>query len=138
NRDIQIGLADPGGASLYHYYAHGELKSEGTSITEGIGQSRITANLEGVDIDHAYRCPDDEALTILFDLVQEEGLCLGGSAGVNIAGAVKLAKELGPGKRIVTVLCDYGNRYQSKLFNPEFLKSKGLPVPPWMEARHDT
>ncbi len=133
NRDIQIGIADPGGASLYGYYAHGELKADGTSITEGIGQSRITANLEGVQVDHAYRVPDDEALKILFDLVVEEGLCLGGSAGINIAGAVRLARELGPGHTIVTILCDYGNRYQSKLFNPEFLRSKDLPTPPWLE-----
>ncbi|MEL6569155.1 MAG: cysteine synthase A [Pseudomonadota bacterium] len=134
NPDIKIGLADPGGASLYNYYAHGELKSEGTSITEGIGQSRITANLEGLTIDHPFRLTDDVALKILFDLVREEGLCLGGSAGINIAGAIALAKELGPGHTIVTILCDYGNRYQSKLFNPEFLRSKDLPVPSWMEG----
>ncbi|MEO0816710.1 MAG: cysteine synthase A [Pseudomonadota bacterium] len=134
NPDIKIGLADPGGASLYNYYAHGELKSEGTSITEGIGQSRITANLEGLTIDHPFRLTDDVALKILFDLVREEGLCLGGSAGINIAGAIELAKELGPGHTIVTILCDYGNRYQSKLFNPEFLRSKDLPIPSWMEG----
>ncbi|MEM5517564.1 cysteine synthase A [Henriciella sp. AS95] len=132
-KDVKIGLADPGGAALYQYYKTGELKSEGTSITEGIGQGRITKNLEGLEIDHAYRCSDTEALNILYDLIQEEGLCLGGSAGINIAGAVRLAKELGPGHTIVTMLCDYGNRYQSKLFNPEFLKSKDLPVPPWMK-----
>ncbi|MEL6956366.1 MAG: cysteine synthase A [Pseudomonadota bacterium] len=131
--DVKIGLADPGGASLYNYYAHGELKSEGTSITEGIGQSRITANLEGLEIDHPFRLTDEEALEILFRLVREEGLCLGGSAGINIAGAIALARELGPGHTIVTILCDYGNRYQSKLFNPEFLRSKNLPVPDWME-----
>jgi len=131
--EIKIGLADPGGASLYNHYAHGELKSEGTSITEGIGQSRITANLEGLEIDHPFRLTDEEALEILFRLVREEGLCLGGSAGINIAGAIALARELGPGHTIVTILCDYGNRYQSKLFNPEFLRSKNLPAPDWME-----
>ncbi|NBC20259.1 MAG: cysteine synthase A [Alphaproteobacteria bacterium] len=130
---VKIGIADPGGASLFNYYAHGELKSEGTSITEGIGQSRITANLEGLDVDHAYRCEDPEALDILFRLVLEEGLCLGGSAGINVAGAIRLAREMGPGHTIVTILCDYGNRYQSKLYNPQFLRSKDLPVPPWME-----
>ena len=134
NKDIQIGIADPGGAALYEYYKSGELKSEGTSITEGIGQGRITANLEGIEVDRAYRCTDEEALTILFDLVQNEGLCLGGSAGINVAGAVQMAKDLGPGHTIVTMLCDYGNRYQSKLYNPDFLRSKDLPVPNWMEA----
>ncbi|MEO1038087.1 MAG: cysteine synthase A [Pseudomonadota bacterium] len=134
NRDIKIALADPGGAALYGYYAHGELKADGTSITEGIGQSRITANLEDVEIDEAFRIPDEEALPILFDLVQEEGLCLGGSAGVNIAGAIRLARKLGPGHTIVTILCDHGARYQSKLYNPAFLKEKGLPVPPWLET----
>ncbi len=129
---VTIGLADPGGAALYEYYTSGELKSAGTSITEGIGQGRITANLEGIAVDKAYRIRDDEALHVLFALVQNEGLCLGGSAGINIAGAVRLARELGPGHTIVTILCDYGNRYQSKLFNPEFLHSKGLPAPPWM------
>jgi len=131
---VKIGIADPGGAALYGWFAHGELKAEGTSITEGIGQSRVTANLEGLSTDLAYRCTDEEALDILYDLVMEEGLCLGGSAGINIAGAVRMAKELGPGHTIVTILCDYGNRYQSKLYNPEFLRSKGLPVPPWMET----
>lgn len=129
NANVRIGLADPGGAALYNWYAHGELKAEGTSITEGIGQGRVTANLEGVVVDHAWRIEDAEALEIVFRLVTEEGLCLGGSSGINIAGAIRLARELGPGKTIVTILCDYGNRYQSKLFNPEFLKSKGLPVP---------
>ncbi len=132
NKDIKIGIADPGGAALYGYYKNGELKSEGTSVTEGIGQGRITANLESIEVDHAYRIDDPTALNILFNLVQEEGLCLGGSAGVNIAGAIELAKELGPGHTIVTILCDYGNRYQSKLYNPEFLRSKDLPVPSWM------
>lgn len=134
NPDIQIGIADPGGAALYEYYKNGELKSEGTSITEGIGQGRVTANLEDVIVDHAWRIHDRDALKLIFDLVKEEGLCLGGSAGVNVAGAIQLAKELGPGKRIVTILCDYGNRYQSKLFNPEFLRSKDLPVPDWMDT----
>ncbi len=133
NKKVQIGIADPGGAALYSFYTTGELKAEGTSITEGIGQGRITANLEGIEVDKAYRINDDEALTVLFRLVEEEGLCLGGSAGVNIAGAVRLAKDLGPGHTIVTILCDYGNRYQSKLYNPEFLRGKGLPVPSWME-----
>ncbi|MFC6199889.1 cysteine synthase A [Ponticaulis profundi] len=132
NKDIKIGIADPGGAALYGYYKDGELKSEGTSITEGIGQGRITGNLENVEVDLAYRIHDADALKILFSMVQEEGLCLGGSAGVNIAGAIEMAKELGPGHTIVTVLCDYGNRYQSKLYNPEFLRSKDLPIPPWM------
>ena len=130
---IAIGIADPGGAALYEYYANGTLKSEGTSITEGIGQGRITANLEGLTVDHAYRIDDAEALNIIFDTVQYEGLCLGGSAGINMAGARRLAKTLGPGHTIVTILCDYGNRYQDKLFNPEFLRAKGLPVPSWMD-----
>ena len=134
NPEIRIGIADPGGASLYNFYKHGELKSEGTSITEGIGQSRITANLENIEVDHAFRVEDSEALRILFRLVEEEGLCLGGSSGINIAGAMAMARELGPGHRIVTILCDYGQRYQSKLYNPAFLKEKGLPVPPWMSA----
>ncbi|MGE6740270.1 cysteine synthase A [Allorhizobium pseudoryzae] len=132
NPAIKIGLADPDGAALYDYYAHGELKSEGSSITEGIGQGRITANLEGFTPDFAYRISDAEALPLVFDLVEHEGLCLGGSSGINIAGAIRLAKDLGPGHTIVTILCDYGNRYQSKLFNPDFLTSKGLPVPAWL------
>ncbi len=132
--NVCIGLADPGGAALYNYYTHGELKAEGTSITEGIGQGRITGNLEGLQVDRAYRCDDAEALHILYDLVMEEGLSLGGSAGINVAGAVRLARDLGPGHTIVTILCDYGNRYASKLYNPDFLRSKGLPVPPWIEA----
>src|SRR3569623_438244 len=134
NKDIQIGIADPEGAALYNYYEHGELKSSGNSITEGIGQGRITANLEDIEVDHAYQISDAEALPYLIDLLEHEGLCLGGSSAINIAGAVRLAKERGPGKTIVTVLADYGNRYQSKLFNPTFLKSKGLPVPHWLEA----
>jgi cysteine synthase len=130
--DIAIGLADPYGASLYNHYVHGELRAEGSSITEGIGQGRITGNLEGLTIDHAYQVSDTEALEILFDLVMHEGLCLGGSAGINIAGAMALARTLGPGKTIVTILCDSGSRYQSKLFNPAFLSEKGLPTPPWL------
>lgn len=131
---IKIGIADPGGAALFEYYKNGELKAEGTSMTEGIGQGRITGNLEDLTVDYAYRVHDSEALDILFDLIQHEGLSLGGSAGVNLAGAVKLAKDLGPGHTIVTILCDYGNRYQDKLFNPEFLRSKDLPVPAWLEG----
>ena len=130
---VKIGIADPGGAALYEYYKNGELKSEGTSITEGIGQGRITANLEGLSVDHAYRVNDTEALKTIYDLIQNEGVCLGGSAGINMAGAVRMARDMGPGHTIVTVLCDYGNRYQDKLFNPDFLRSKELPVPPWME-----
>jgi cysteine synthase len=130
--DVAIALADPFGAALFNYYTAGELKSEGSSITEGIGQGRITANLEGLSVDHAFQIPDDEALRIVFDLVTEEGLCLGGSSGVNIAGAIRLARELGPGKTIVTILCDHGSRYQTKLFNPAFLSEKGLPTPNWL------
>ena len=133
-KDVQIGLADPMGAALWHYYVHGELKAEGDSITEGIGQGRITANIEGLEIDHAYRIDDREALPYCFDLLQQEGLCLGGSSGINVAGAVRLAEEMGPGHTIVTVLCDYGNRYQSKMFNPAFLREKDLPVPAWLEG----
>ncbi|WP_065326096.1 cysteine synthase A [Tritonibacter mobilis] len=131
-KGVKIGLADPNGAALYSYYTSGELKSEGSSITEGIGQGRITKNLEGLKPDFNYQIPDAEALPYVFDLLHDEGLVLGGSSGINIAGAVRLAKEMGPGHTIVTVLCDYGTRYQSKLFNPEFLKDKGLPVPDWM------
>ncbi|MFO1105448.1 MAG: cysteine synthase A [Amaricoccus sp.] len=130
---IKIGLADPDGAALYHYYKHGSLKAEGSSITEGIGQGRITANLEGLTVDLPYAIPDAEALPVVFDLLAEEGLCLGGSSGINVAGAIRMARDLGPGHTIVTVLCDYGTRYQSKLFNPAFLREKGLPVPPWLE-----
>ncbi|KPH08088.1 cysteine synthase A [Rhizobium acidisoli] len=132
NADVKIGIADPEGAALYEFYQNGTLKSEGSSITEGIGQGRITANLEGFTPDFSYRVSDAEALPYLFDLVENEGLCLGGSTAINIAGAVKLARDLGPGHMVVTILCDYGNRYQSKLFNPDFLTSKGLPVPGWM------
>lgn len=135
NSATRIALADPMGAALYSYYTTGELKSHGSSITEGIGQGRITKNLEGAPIDVAYQIPDEEAVTIIFDLLEHEGLCLGGSSGINIAGAVRLAKDLGPGKIIVTILADYGNRYQSKLFNPQFLREKNLPVPAWLE-RH--
>uniref|UniRef100_UPI003BACBE7C cysteine synthase A n=1 Tax=Stappia sp. TaxID=1870903 RepID=UPI003BACBE7C len=133
NPAIKVGLADPMGAALYNYYAHGELKSEGSSITEGIGQGRITANLEGAPVDMPFQIPDAEAVGIVFDLLEHEGLCLGGSSGINVAGAIRMAKELGPGHTIVTVLCDYGTRYQSKLFNPSFLREKGLPVPAWIE-----
>lgn len=133
SKDVQIAIADPMGAALFNYYKHGELKSEGDSITEGIGQGRITANLEGAPVDHAFQIPDAEALPYIFDLLEHEGLVLGGSSGINVAGAVNLAKEMGPGHTIVTVLADYGTRYQSKLFNPAFLRAKGLPTPHWME-----
>ncbi|MDQ0463183.1 cysteine synthase A [Caulobacter ginsengisoli] len=129
---VKIGLADPYGASMWNWFVHGELKSEGTSVTEGIGQARITANIEGLEVDHAWRIDDAEMVQTIFDLTLHEGLCLGGSSGINVAGAVKLAKELGPGHTIVTVLCDYGSRYQSKLFNPAFLREHNLPVPDWL------
>ncbi|ATU91392.1 cysteine synthase A [Phyllobacterium zundukense] len=132
---IKIGLADPLGAALFSYYTTGEFKAEGGSITEGIGQGRVTANLEGFTPDFSYQIPDAEALEVVFDLVTEEGLCLGGSSGINVAGAIRMARDMGPDHIIVTVLCDYGNRYQSKMFNPEFLRSKDLPVPAWMEAK---
>jgi cysteine synthase len=132
NKNVKIVLADPLGAALYGYYKTGVLKAEGSSITEGIGQGRITANLEGAVVDEAYQIPDEEALPIVFDLVVDEGLCLGGSTGINIAAAIRFARALGPGHTIVTVLCDYGTRYQSKLFNPEFLRAKNLPVPRWL------
>jgi len=132
NPAIRIVCADPMGAALYHWYKHGELRAEGSSITEGIGQSRITKNLEGAPVDDAVRIPDEEALPIIFDLVREEGLVLGGSSGINVAGAIRVAEELGPGHTVVTILCDYGTRYQSRLFNPTFLREKGLPVPPWL------
>jgi cysteine synthase A len=135
NKNVRIGLADPMGAALYSYYTTGVLKSEGSSITEGIGQGRITKNLEGAPIDVAFQIPDAEAVPLIFDLLEHEGLCLGGSSGINIAGAVRLAKELGPGHTIVTILADYGTRYQSKLFNPEFLREKKLPVPSWLERK---
>jgi cysteine synthase A len=134
-KDVVIGLADPYGAALYSWYVDGELKAEGSSITEGIGQGRITANITDLKVDFACRVPDAEALEAVYDLVQHEGLCLGGSSGVNIAGAIRLARELGPGHTIVTVLCDYGTRYQSKLFNPAFLRAKGLPVPRWLKGQ---
>lgn len=131
-RGVKIGLADPMGAALYSYYTTGELKAEGSSITEGIGQGRITKNLEGLRPDMCWQIPDEEALPFVFDLLQEEGLVMGGSTAINVAGAVRMAREMGPGHTIVTVLADYGTRYQSKLFNPVFLESKGLPVPDWM------
>jgi cysteine synthase A len=134
NPDISIGIADPHGAALYEWYANGVLKAEGTSITEGIGQGRVTANLEDVIVDRAYRIDDAAALRVLFDLNVKEGLCLGGSAGINIAGAIEMAQDMGPGHTIVTILCDYGQRYMSKLYNPEFLREKNLPLPPWMET----
>ena len=130
--DVVIGLADPLGAALYNFYAHGELKAEGSSISEGIGQGRITANLEGLTVDAPFQIPDTEAIPVVFDLLEDEGLCLGASSGVNVAGALRLARQLGPGHTIVTILCDGGMRYQSKLFNPAFLREKGLPVPDWL------
>ena len=133
NPGVVIAIADPMGAALYHYYRHGELKAEGESITEGIGQGRITANLEGAPVDEAYQIPDEEALPIAFDLLKHEGLCLGGSSGINVAGAIRLARDIGPGHTIVTILADYGNRYQSKMFNPTFLRQMGLPAPDWLE-----
>ena len=132
-KGVKIGLADPEGAALHSFYTTGTLDAPGSSITEGIGQGRITANLEGFTPDFSYRIPDAEALPIVFDLLADEGLCLGGSSGINIAGAIRMARDMGPGKTIVTILCDYGTRYQSKLFNPEFLHSKGLPVPEWLD-----
>ena len=133
--DVCIALADPLGAALFSYYTTGVLQSSGSSITEGIGQGRITKNLEGAKIDAAFQVSDAEAVTVIFDLLKHEGLCVGGSAGINVAGAIRLARQLGPGKTIVTVLCDHGSRYQSKLFNPAFLRSKGLPVPDWLPDR---
>ncbi|MGQ3675668.1 cysteine synthase A [Xanthobacter sp. TB0139] len=137
NPDIQIALADPPGAALYSYYTSGELKSEGSSITEGIGQGRITANLEDAPIDMAFQIPDTESVSVIFDLLEHEGLCVGTSSGVNVAGAIRLAKKLGPGHTIVTILADYGTRYQSKLYNPAFLRSQNLPVPGWLERKVD-
>ncbi len=133
NPGVAIGLADPMGAALYQYYATGEMKAQGSSITEGIGQGRITGNLEGFAPDVPFQIPDEEAIPLVFDLLEHEGLCLGGSSGVNVAGAIRLARRLGPGRTIVTILCDSGTRYQSKLFNPDFLRSKGLPVPAALE-----
>jgi cysteine synthase len=135
NPNVVIGLADPLGAALYSFYTTGELKMEGESISEGIGQSRITANLEGAPVDRAYQIPDAEALPIVFDLLKHEGLCLGSSSGINVAGAIRLARDIGPGHVIVTILADYGTRYQSKLFNPDFLRGKGLPVPDWLDEQ---
>ncbi|MFP5479692.1 MAG: cysteine synthase A [Alphaproteobacteria bacterium] len=132
-KGVKIGLADPEGAALHSYYTTGKLEAPGSSITEGIGQGRITANLEGLKPDFSYRIPDSEALPIIFDLLTEEGLCMGGSTGINIAGAIRMAREMGPGKTIVTILCDYGSRYQSKIYNPTFLREKGLPVPDWLD-----
>jgi cysteine synthase A len=137
NPKIRIAAADPLGAAIFSWIKTGELKSHGNSITEGIGQSRVTANLEGAPIDDAYEIPDEEALPIVFDLLEHEGLCMGGSTGINVAGAIRMARDMGPGHTIVTVLCDYGNRYQSKLFNPHFLEEKNLPVPPWLVAQRE-
>ncbi|MQA65058.1 MAG: cysteine synthase A [Alphaproteobacteria bacterium] len=133
--DVVIACADPGGAAMYNWIKSGELKAEGTSITEGIGQGRVTKNLEGAPIDDAFRIPDEEALPVVFDLLKHEGLCMGGSTGINVAGAIRLAQQMGPGHTIVTVLADYGQRYQSKLFNPEFLRARNLPVPEWMDRK---
>ncbi len=133
NRDLRIVLADPMGSALYNWYAHGELKAEGNSITEGIGQGRVTHNLDGAPIDGQVQITDEEALPVIFDLLKREGLCVGGSSGINVAAAVKVAKQLGPGHTVVTVLCDYGTRYQSKLFNPQFLRERNLPVPDWLD-----
>ena len=133
---IIIGLADPMGAALYNWYKHGELKAEGSSITEGIGQSRITANLEGAPVDEAFQIPDEEAVAVVFDLLRHEGLLMGTSTGINVAGAIRLARQMGPGHTIVTILADGGQRYASRLFNPEFLRSKNLPVPEWLEGRN--
>ena len=138
NAGVMVVLADPMGASLYHYYKHGELKAEGSSITEGIGQSRITKNLEGAPVDDAFQIPDSEAIPVVFDLIEHEGLLMGTSTGINVAGALRLARDMGPGHTIVTVLCDGGQRYASRLFNPEFLRSRNLPVPQWLERRSRT
>ena len=132
NRAIRIAAADPMGAAMYHWFKHGELKSEGTSVTEGIGQGRVTKNIEGAPVDDAYQIPDYEALPLVFELLKNEGLCLGGSSGINVAGAIRLAKDLGPGHTVVTILADSGTRYRSKLFNPAFLRQKGLPYPDWL------
>ncbi|WP_309605486.1 cysteine synthase A [Phenylobacterium sp.] len=132
NPNVAIGLADPHGAALYNWYAHGELKSEGNSISEGIGQGRVTANLEGLKVDRAYRISDEEMLLAIYDLVEHEGLVMGGSTGINVAGAIRMARDLGPGATIVTILCDHGQRYQSKIYNPDFLRARGLPAPGWL------
>ena len=132
NSKIRIAVADPMGAAMYHWFKNGELKSEGSSITEGIGQGRVTKNIEGAPVDDAYQIPDAEALPVVFDLLKKEGLCLGGSSGINVAGAIRLARDLGPGHTVVTILADSGSRYQSKLFNPAFLKEKDLPAPDWL------
>ena len=132
NPKIQIGVADPFGSKMYSYFSDGVLQSEGGSITEGIGQGRITKNLEDIIVEKAYQISDKEALEVIFELNQLEGICLGGSSGINVAGAIRMAREMGPGHTIVTILCDYGQRYQSKVYNPKFLREKGLPVPPWI------
>jgi cysteine synthase A len=132
---VAIGMADPMGSALFNYYTRGELKAEGNSITEGIGQGRVTRNIEGLKLDQAHQIPDAEAVELVFDLVEHEGLCLGGSSGINVAGAIRMARELGPGKTIVTILCDHGSRYQSKLYNPAFLEERGLPVPAWLTSK---
>ena len=137
-KGVNVALSDPTGSALHNYYLNGELKAEGGSITEGIAQGRITANLEGFTPDMSFYIDDHESLPVVYDLLEHEGLCLGGSSGVNVAGAIRMAKEMGPGHTIVTILCDYGTRYQSKLFNPSFLKEKGLPVPAWLEDREST
>jgi cysteine synthase A len=134
--DVKIAAADPMGAAIYSWIKSGKLESHGSSITEGIGQGRVTANLDGAPIDDAYQIQDGEALPLIFDLLEHEGLCLGGSSGINIAGAIRMARDMGPGHTVVTILCDYGNRYQSKLFNPDFLKGKGLPTPRWLTEDH--
>jgi cysteine synthase A len=133
NPAVKIGIADPHGSALFAYYTDGELKAEGSSISEGIGQGRVTANLEGLNLDRAYRISDEEMMQAIFDLMEYEGLVMGGSSGVNVAGAIRMAKDLGPGHTVVTMLCDHGQRYQSKIFNPPFLREKGLPVPHWLE-----
>ena len=137
NTAVKIAAADPLGSAIYSWIETGKLESSGSSITEGIGQGRVTANLESAPIDDAYQITDQEALPVIFDLLEHEGLCLGGSSGINVAGAIRMARDMGPGHTIVTMLCDYGNRYQSKLFNPEFLKGKGLPVPRWLVEKRD-
>jgi len=134
NPNIVIALADPMGSCMFNHYKHGELRSEGNSITEGIGQGRITANIAAAPVDDAFQVPDEEALPVIFDLLSEEGLCMGGSTGINVAGAIQLARQMGPGHTIVTILADFGTRYQSKLFNPVFLRDKGLPVPAWLDG----